>query len=80
MGLSLILDAMVHPRLGAAPSRGLEKGQSLCFVAAERKFLWVKPFETNPYSAYMRIRAELKPGFMGSALIIRPRFSRMEAL
>lgn len=58
----------------------MKKGQSLCFVAAERKFLWVKPFETIPYSAYMRARAELKPVLMDSALIIRPCFSRMEAL
>lgn len=58
----------------------MEKGQSLCFVAAERKFLWVKPFETIPYNAYMQNRAELKPDFMDSALIIRPCFSRMEAL
>jgi hypothetical protein len=58
----------------------MEKGQSLCFVAAERKFLWVKPFETIPYNAYMHVRTELKSNVMNSAITIRPRFSRMEAL
>lgn len=48
-------------------------------LAAERNFLWVKPFETLAYSAYMPVRAELGGHFSELALIIRPFFSHMEA-
>ena len=48
-------------------------------LAAERNILWVKPFETMAYSAYMLVRAELDGHFSGLALIIRPFFSHMEA-